>query len=141
MAEKIRAYMMRVSEDGVIYRGYIGEIENTLQAKQNFVGGIIQVLPLTSEVDLICNDESKLMQLPVNRALLYDSGKGDKIYDFVAGSCLCVRHKGDEFTSILDEDIAAIQRFTKPIEAIFPPNLILVKEDTECVEWREAHDE
>lgn len=138
MAEKIRAYFMRVSEDGEVYKGYFGEIENTLKAKQTFVGGTIQVISLNDGVDLICHDEGKILHLPPNRALYYDAGGKDTIYDFVAGNCLCVRHNDEgDFTSILDEDISIIQKFTKPIEFIAPPNLILVKEEDACVEWQE----
>lgn len=43
--------------------GFIGdksgflEIENSLQAKQKFVGGRIEVISLTEELDLIVNEE------------------------------------------------------------------------------------
>ena len=41
--EKILAYKLRVDEEtGEIYKGYFEEIENTLRAKQDFVGGTIQ---------------------------------------------------------------------------------------------------
>lgn len=136
MEKKIRAYMMRVSDDGEIYKGYFCDIENTLKAKQNFVGGTIQVISLNDAVDLICNDEGKLIGLPPNRALLYGVSKLDTVYDFIAGNCLCVRHDDEgNFTSILDEDLAVIKRFTKPIRLIKPPELILLKEEDECADW------
>ena len=48
------------------------ELDNTLEAMQNFVGGLIECITLSdtgSEVTLVCNDESKLLGLPLNRPL------------------------------------------------------------------------
>lgn len=43
------AYMMRVNqEDGTVYKGYIGKIQNTLKAEQEYVGGSIQVISINS---------------------------------------------------------------------------------------------
>ena len=50
------------------------ELDNTLEAMQNFVGGLIECIPLTdtgSEVTLVGNDEGKLLNLTPNR-LLWD---------------------------------------------------------------------
>lgn len=60
---KIKAYFLRVDEDlRLPYQGYLGEIENTLSAKQKYVNfgkanGSIQVVSLTDEIDIICHDE------------------------------------------------------------------------------------
>jgi len=48
------------------------ELNNTLEAMQNFVGGLIECITLRdtgSEVTLVCNDEGKLLGLPLNRPL------------------------------------------------------------------------
>ena len=48
------------------------ELDNTLEAMQNFVGGLIECITLRdtgSEVTLVCNDEGKLLGLPLNRPL------------------------------------------------------------------------
>ena len=39
------------------------EIENTLQAEQKFVGGLIECTALTEDIDLICNEEGWLIGL------------------------------------------------------------------------------
>ena len=57
------------------------ELDNTLEAMQSFVGGLIQCISLHdtgTEVILVCNDESKLLGLPPNR-LLWDGA------DYLAG--------------------------------------------------------
>ena len=48
------------------------ELDNTLEAMQKFVGGLIECITLSdsgSEVTLVCNDEGKLLGLTLNRPL------------------------------------------------------------------------
>lgn len=48
------------------------DLDNTLEAMQKFVGGLIECITLSdtgSEVTLVCNDEGKLLGLPLNRPL------------------------------------------------------------------------
>lgn len=48
----------------------IVEIEDTLEAMQALVGGgIEEYMPFKDEVAIICNDESKMLGLPLNRAI------------------------------------------------------------------------
>lgn len=55
------------------------EIENTLSAQQAVVGGMIEAIyPWDDPVGLICNEEGKLMGLPLNRSL--------EGYDIIAGT-------------------------------------------------------
>lgn len=59
------------------------EIKGDLTSLQEIVGGHIQaVYPFDDPVALICNDDSKLLGLPLNRAL-YDNK--DRVYDIIAG--------------------------------------------------------
>lgn len=69
------------------------EIENTLEQMQALVGGLIQILyPFDDpEVALVCNDEGKLLGLPLNRVLRQSTGK---IYDVVAGTFLSLPGPG-----------------------------------------------
>ncbi len=50
------------------------EIENTLEAKQNLVGGYIECtyLPNDNSVVLICNEEGKINGMKLNRDIGYD---------------------------------------------------------------------
>ena len=46
------------------------DIENSLESMQAVVGGLIQaVYPFDEPVALVCNDEDKLLGLPLNRCL------------------------------------------------------------------------
>ncbi|PWM58505.1 MAG: hypothetical protein DBX91_09155 [Subdoligranulum variabile] len=79
------------------------EIDGSLKSMQEIVGGTIQVLyPFAEPVALVCNDEGKLLGLPLNRALRDENGR---IYDIVAGTFfLCGAPKGsDRFESLIED--------------------------------------
>lgn len=88
------------------------EIENELEVLQKTVGGSIEaVYPFEDEVCLICNDEGKLLNLQMNRAL-YDNGS---VYDVIAGNFLVVGAGIDNFCSLTDEQIERYEkRFHQP---------------------------
>ena len=77
---------------------YAAEIESGLKSLQAAVGGDIQaVCPYEDPVALICNEEGKLMGLPLNRALFDDDGH---IYDIVSGNFLIVGLGEEDFTDL-----------------------------------------
>ena len=134
MYEKvIKVFAMRCDEHHS-YRGRIEEIENTLEAKQAFVGGTIQCVRLTDEIDLICNDEGKLINLPINRVWLYEG----RVLDLLCGNLLACRHDSEgNFTSILESDIPVILEQCKALYFIkgLPP--FVIPED-ETAEYKES---
>lgn len=67
--KRIKIFAMRC-EEGKVYKGRIEEIENSLEAKQKFVDGHIQVVGLTDEIDLVLNDEGKLDSLFATQSCL-----------------------------------------------------------------------
>ena len=85
---------------------YEKEINGKLKTLQGFVGGLIQALyPFEDEhVALICNDEGKLLGLPLNRALRNSRGE---IYDIISGTFLLCSAPPDSesFESLSDEQI------------------------------------
>ena len=95
---------------------YEKEIPSGLAAMQNIVGGLIQTLYLFEEpVALICNDEGKLLGLPMNRAL-WEPHTGT-LYDIVCGTfLLCGAPPNEEnFTSLSDEQFQHYKTvFAKP---------------------------
>lgn len=69
-------------------RPVLKEIDGSLKSMQEIVGGTIQAIyPFDEPVVLICNDEGKLLGLPLNRALRDEK---DRIYDVIAGTFSCV---------------------------------------------------
>ena len=74
---------------------------------------MITVLSITDEIDVIANDEGKLMNYPINRVLVDADGKP---WDILVGNMMCVRHNNEgEFTSILAEDIPIIEKHLIPL--------------------------
>ena len=96
---------------------YVKDINGSLESMQQIVGGTIQAIyPFDNpEIALICNDEGKLIGLPLNRAL-YD--KGGKLFDIVAGTFfLCSAPENSEnFESLTDENILIYRERFKNIE-------------------------
>lgn len=77
------------------------EIDNNLKALQEAVGGTIAaVYPFADPVAIICNDDGKLMGLPLNRALRDENGQ---MYDAVAGDFLVVGLGEEDFASLTPE--------------------------------------
>ena len=83
----------------------VQDINAGLESMQKIVGGSIEaVYPFDEPVALICNEEGKLMNLPLNRALRNDAGE---VYDIVSGTFfLCAAPPdSDRFTSLTDEQV------------------------------------
>ena len=51
---------------------YIKEIQNTLEEKQKIVNGLIQFIELEEDVDLIFNEDGKILNLEMNRIITND---------------------------------------------------------------------
>ena len=97
-------------------KAYEMELENGLGSMQRTVGGLIQAAydPGGRDAALICNEEGKLLELPLNRALRDEDGE---IYDAIAGTFfICGAPTDSEnFTSLTDEQVAYwLGRFAKP---------------------------
>lgn len=75
-----------------------------------FLNGLLQGSFFTQ-----VNDEGKIHDLPANRACIGDNGE---VYDFICGNILCVRHRDDEFDSILESDIAVIEKKLIPLLSV-----------------------
>lgn len=101
-------------------------IEDSLASMQEIVGGTIQaVYPFDEPVALICNDEGKLLNLPLNRALRDSDGR---VYDIVAGTFfLCgATASSDRFDSLTEEQVqhflkrfSASEQFVRVGDAVF----------------------
>lgn len=85
------------------------EIDGNLEEMQKLVGGLIQaVYPFEEEVALICNNEGKLLGLPLNRALRDEDGD---IYDVISGPFfLCAAPlDSDHFAGLTEEQLNRYQ--------------------------------
>lgn len=131
--EKILAYKLRVNEEtGIVYHGYFEEIDNTLEAKQKFVNGHIEVIRITPEIDIVLNDEGKIRNMKPCRAWIE---KGE-VLDVLCGNLLCVRHDSEgNFTPIQREDESTILRYLKPVTV--KDNICFVIPEFFCVDYKE----
>ena len=83
----------------------VQDISPDLESMQKIVGGPIQAIyPFEEPVALICNEEGKLLNLPLNRALRDDEGN---VYDIISGTFfLCAAPPdSDRFTSLTDQQV------------------------------------
>ena len=91
------------------------EIDGTLESMQKMVGGYIQVLyPFDDPIALVCNEEGKLLGLPLNRGLRDGCGQ---IYDVIAGTFfLCGAPPDTDHLDSLPEELVEKYRelFTAP---------------------------
>ena len=79
------------------------EIDRSLESMQRLVGGYIQaVYPFDDPVALICNEEGKLLGLPMNRTLRDERGVP---YDIVCGTFFLAGIVEDDFASLTDRQI------------------------------------
>ena len=93
----------------------VQDIGSDLESMQQIVGGLIEaVYPFGEPVALICNEEGKLLNLPLNRALRDDAGK---VYDIISGTFfLCAAPPDSEhFESLTDQQVKTyLERFAAP---------------------------
>lgn len=82
------------------------EIEDTLEAKQKLIEGLIEVVPYKDNLLLICNEEGKINNLAPN--LQFD-------YDYIAGNCFIVGDdfENEGFKSVEDKQIEDIKKDLK----------------------------
>ena len=76
---------------------FVAEIPDTLKAKQNAVGGLIEFVYNTDETALVCDEEAKLKCKEGNR---YLDGGG-----IIAGNFLVVGLGEEDCRSLTDEEI------------------------------------
>lgn len=73
-------------------------IPNDLESLQKTVGGYIEAIyPFDDPVALICNEEGKLNNMELNRALRDESGQ---IYDILTGPFFLAGLGDEDFTSL-----------------------------------------
>lgn len=79
----------------------IWEIENTLKAFQEEVGGYIETVPFDGELLAIVNEEGRIMGLPYNFTL-----NGERI----VGTAVICKTAGDEFAGLTEEEADLVER-------------------------------
>lgn len=99
-------------------RPQVVEIDDTLENLQNAVEGIIDEIYIDDEVAIILNDEGKILNLPINRALKNERGE---VVDVICGNFLIVGAPADSdsFASLSDEQIEKyMAEYAEPLEEV-----------------------
>jgi len=91
----------------------VAEIENTLESKQEIVGGRIEMTcpPIhPDDAVIICNEEGKFNGSEPNRAVFLADGTP---YDIIFGTFIICRAPidSDDFESLTDEQISRYSKF------------------------------
>ena len=93
----------------------VQDIGSDLESMQKIVRGLIEaVYPFDEPVALICNEEGKLLNLPLNRALQDDAGN---VYDIISGTFfVCAASPdSDRFEDLTDQQVKTyMERFSMP---------------------------
>ena len=93
----------------------VQDIGSGLEYMQKIVGGSIEAIyPFEEPVALICNEEGKLLNLPLNRALRDDEGN---VYDIISGTFfVCAAPPdSDHFAGLTDQQVKTyMERFDMP---------------------------
>lgn len=96
--KKLKVIFKEVGKEPVVM-----EIDDTLEAKQKLVGGLIEIVPYKDDLLLVCNEEGKITNLKPN--LQFD-------YDYIAGNCFIVGddYENSGFKSIEESQIEDIKK-------------------------------
>lgn len=89
-----------------------------LSVYQRLVGGMIEIIgePSSTNADIICNDEGKLMHLRLNRALRSEG----RIYDVISGNMIiCFRDEDEWAISPSPIDIERVYELYKEPEVFY----------------------
>ena len=101
------------------------EIDNTLEALQEFVGGYIEVLYIGNDLCLVCNEEGKLKGLEATAAFVDDK---DEVKDIIVGDCFIVRDNGEgDFEGIREGDVEHIKKFVKEVATSRTGLMVIMK--------------
>lgn len=108
------------------------EIEDTLEAEQAFVDGLIDVYSLTDNLDLVCNDEGLINGLEPKVVILGENvdGKEDirEFREIIHGNCFICRHDDEgNFLSIREEDVETIKNLVKAVVFVYGGVIMIEK--------------
>ena len=118
----------------------VTEIDASLAGMQAVVGGDIEITyPFAEEVCVVCNDEGKIMGLPLNRALRAEEDMGSiqrgEIFEIIAGPFFLCDCSGENLASLTDEQC---RRYAKKFR--WPENFIKLRGGIIAVPMKDPRD-
>lgn len=82
------------------------DIKDDLKTYQAIVGGYIQCISIDENVDMVCNDEGKIIGLPINRPLVFNN----RLVDIICGDFFIVGVDEADFTDLPEHMIKKWKR-------------------------------
>ena len=104
MEKKIKILLKKVGK-----RTELLEVENKLETWNELVAGFIQVISVDENVLLVCNDDGKILNLPINIFRIWD----EKVIDCINGNFFLASAESEDFASLSPE---LIERWIKKID-------------------------
>ena len=98
------------------------EIDNTLEALQNEVGGYIETVSLPGELVIICNEDGVNLRFPLNRTLVFKTPAGNFYNVPILGCFIICGTDGEEFRGLTDQEI-------RDMSKLFEKNRVNINED------------
>lgn len=129
--KKLKILYKKIGREPVVM-----EIEDTLEKKQELVGGLIEVIPYNDKL-IVCNEEGKIMNLKPN--VIFD-------YDYIAGNFFVVNddYKNAGFKSLKNYEIEEIKKDLNKYSVKYNQNEmkeIIEDEDSNVLEFYKDYEE
>ena len=98
------------------------EIENSLDSLQKEVDGYIEVLNIAPDICLICNEEGKIRNMPLNRSVRDENGK---VFEVIAGDfAICGETPDGDFRSLTQDELSKYKEMFR-----FPEEVLLINNE------------
>lgn len=105
---------MRVIKVRTNYNPEIINIDNTLEAFQQAVGGYIETVNLNGDELVVCNEDGINLKLPINRTLVFKTPAGNFYNVPILGDFVICGTDGEEFCELeLDREKELCEQFKK----------------------------
>jgi len=105
---------MRVIKVRTNYNPEIINIDNTLEAFQQAVGGYIETVNLNGDELVVCNEDGINLKLPINRTLVFKTPAGNFYNVPILGDFIICGTDGEEFCELeLDRAKELCEQFKK----------------------------
>ncbi len=92
------------------------QIEDTLQDVQHLVGGFIEHVTLPHGLSLVCNEEGRLLDLPVTAIVTIPANPPfGVIRHHIHGNFFVCRSKDCEFASVQEGDMDLVREMVIPV--------------------------
>ena len=98
------------------------DIDNTLEALQNEVGGYIETVSLPGGFVIICNEDGVNLKFPINRTVVFKTPAGNFYNVPILGNFIICGTDGEEFRGLTDKE-------AKELLELFKKNRVSIKED------------